>query len=157
MFLLPPPEGLDALNQQLRDAYSSVTTSANSLFDAIGLTPLLEATRMDPATQLAVGSAIGVPPTPRLGMLSRYRALRESPLWSTMPREQQLQALRGQPTISPDLRGALSKAGGYRAAENKMAEVLGRDPRSSGSALLQDWNRSNLGYLRDLLQGGRKP
>jgi len=121
-----------------------------TLFDSLFPDPALGM----PAIPLMPGTLGASPASPRLGMLSRYKALRESPLWDTMPREQQLQALRGLPTPrSPELAQALPKAGGYRAAENQMINRIGKDSRSN-QLFPDNWN---LGYLQELLRGGKKP
>jgi len=118
-----------------------------TLFDTLFPDPALGM----PAIPLMPGTLGASPASPRLGMLSRFKAARQSPLWKTMPREEQLQVIRGQPTISPDLRGALPKAGGFRSATREMSNRVGKEV--PGEELLKDWNRSKLGWLKDLLEG----
>jgi len=125
--------------QDILDAYSQRRPAepgiAQTIFDTFFPAPV-EGNM--PMPFLMPGTLGASPAPPRLGMLSRYKALRESPLWETMPREQQLQALRGQqPTRLSDLSNALTKS----------SSKYGEHTRGPG------WH----GWISPLIKGGRKP
>ena len=133
--------------EDLQATYQNMVSYTRGLLDKLGILPYIDQlSNVDPAYTTALGSLAG-PAPPRLGTLvDRHRALRMSPLWETMPRDQQLQLLRGQNTPrSPELTQTVQD----------MMRVRSDSPVPGLHSMHQEPVR--LSWLQDLLKGGQKP